>query len=360
MKLLSRTQQEGIIMNRVRYFSLITALVLAAGLTDAAHAQPVKYAQAGMPFLQIAVGGRSAAMAGTQQGIIGDAGAMFANPSGMAVLEGLDIQTSVTSWIADISHYGIAAAYRVGNLGTFGVNAVWMDYGTFTRTEVYEGFDPDLRNAGYESTGTFTVAEYAVGVAYARQIASAFYVGANFKYAAQNLPEMDILDLFNEGQTTVAENNINNWAFDFGTMYYPGFKDLRFGMSVRNFSNQSDYFNQRLELPLTFDFGVAMDLLSLASQAPGGSNNSLTMAVDWLHPRDYSERLHVGLEYGFMDRLFLRAGYKFNYDEESFAGGVGVKAGLGGYGLRADYAYSAFGDFFGDVHRVTLGIYARR
>lgn len=335
----------------------ITLMAAALLLTVMAEAQPVKYGQAGMPFLQINVGGRVAAMGGTQVGIIGDATAMFANPAGMAFVEGLDVQAGVTEWIADIGHYAGGGAMRLGNLGVFGVNFVWMDYGDFQWTEVYEGDDPDLRNDGYVNMGTFSVDEFALGVSYARQISSAFYVGGNIKYARQNMPNTEIIDLYNESETLTAENEINNIVFDFGTIYYTGFRDLRFGMSIRNFSNQSDYFDSRFELPLTFDFGLAMDLLQLAPSTTGESNSSLTLAIDWLHPRDYSERFHAGLEYGFMDSLFLRGGYKFNYDEESFSAGVGVKTGFSGYGLRADYAYSAFGEFFGQVHRVSLGIF---
>ena len=99
---------------------------------------------------------------------------------------------------------------------------------------------------------------------------------------------------------------------------------------------------------------MAMDLLEAFSEA---EDQSLTLAVNWLHPRDYSERLHVGAEYGFMDMVFLRGGYKFNYDEESFSGGLGVKLGVNDFGIRAGYSYTAFGDFFGSVNRVSIGVF---
>ena len=185
-----------------------------------------------------------------------------------------------------------------------------------------------------------------------------FYVGGNVRYAHQDLGAVQIIDAFT-GNVVDTDNSINSIVFDFGTMYYPGFKDLRFGASVRNFSNQNDYFDQRFELPLTLDFGIAMNVLTLFDSAPGPENSHLMLAVDWVHPRDFSERLHVGLEYGFLDTVFLRGGYKFNYDEESFTGGLGVRLESSGYGIRADYAYGAFGDFFGSVNRLTLSILLR-
>ena len=59
---------------------------------------------------------------------------------------------------------------------------------------------------------------------------------------------------------------------------------------------------------------------------------------------------------GFWTRSSSAAGYKVNYDEEDFTAGLGVKLESSGYGLRADYAYAAFGEFFGSVNRVTLSL----
>jgi hypothetical protein len=100
-----------------------------------------------------------------------------------------------------------------------------------------------------------------------------------------------------------------------------------------------------------------MDVMQVFT--PGEKQMKLTLAFDWLHPRDYEERVHFGAEWGFMDMLFLRAGYKFNYDVESFSGGLGVNKEFGNYGIRVDYAYSDFGDFFGAVHRMSLGLFMK-
>lgn len=339
-------------MKKFSSILLIAALVVLLGSRHPAHAQVVKYAQAGMAFLKIDVGTRSAAMGGTEAAVTGSVEAMFSNPAGLAMLEGGQVMSSVNNWIANIKHYGIGAAYNIDNIGTFGISLVSMDYGTFTRTVPYSGFDPQKRIKGYINQGTFTVTEYAVGISYARQIATRFYVGGNLKYAHQDLGQVEIFDPL-AGTTTTAEARVSNIVLDFGTMYYTGFKDLRFGVTIHNFSNQSDYFDQRFELPLTFDFGVAMDLLMLVG---GESPNSLTLAVDAVHPRDYSERIHVGMEYAFQDMLFLRGGYKFNYSEQSLTAGAGVNVGVDNFRLKAGYAYTAFGRFFGAVHRVSLGI----
>lgn len=344
---------------RTLFTSLVVALVLVVGST-ASHAQATKYAQAGMTFLKIDPGARSSAMGGASMVSTGTAEAMFSNPAGLAMLSGGDFSAGVTQWIADINLYSLAAAYKVGNIGTFGVNLVQMDYGAMRRTIPYSGADPVLRNQGYIDLGTFEVGEYAVGLTYARQITGQFYVGGSVRIASQDLfrnPSMgpdgiEILNAFTGDRAAIGVSAAK-LVFDFGTLYYPGFKDFRFGASLRNFSDQVDYFDQRFELPLTLGFGAAMDVLTLASES---SSSKLTVALDWLHPRDYEERLHIGLEYGFMDTFFVRGGYKVNYDEEDLTAGVGVRVDRSGYGIKADYGYANFGTFFGSVNRVNIGI----
>lgn len=344
-------KSKGVNMKKI-YSVFISLILIGCFAVSTLHAQPVKYGQAGMKFLTIDVSSRIAAMGGTAVGVTGDASAMFSNPAGLSTIQGLDAMTSMTNWIADIKHFGAGVAYGFGNLGTFAISLVSMDYGDLKRTVPYSGYDPAERAVGYTDLGTFNVSEYALGLSYARQVMSQFFVGGSVKYASQDLGSVVILDQY-LGEERNVENKLNSLAFDFGTLYYPGFKDLRFGVSIRNFSNQADYYDQRFELPLTFDFGVAMDLMQLWSE--GTENSSLTFAIDALHPRDYSERIHTGLEYNLANMLFLRTGYKFNYDEEGFTAGVGVNYGIQNLSLRVDYAYSAFG-IFDSVHRFSLGV----
>jgi len=336
------------------------AVILCQFTAISVSAQAVKYAQSGLGFLQITPSADVAALGDTYVGTTGKATSVFSNPAGLGMLKGGDVSAGYVDWIADIALYSMTAAYQFGNIGVFGVNFVSMDYGTLRGTRPWQaGDDPGLRDQGYIDLGDFTVNDFAFGISYARAISSQFYVGGNIRYARQDLsPNINIaiIDAITGNIIENSENVVTNIIFDFGTLYYPGFHDLRFGASLRNFSNQSDYFDQRFELPLTLDFGVAMDVFQLFESIPGPDNSHLTLAIDWVHPRDYSERLHLGLEYGFMEMFFLRSGYKFNYDEEGVSAGLGVYLKTGGYGLRADYSYSAFGDFFGSANRLSMSI----
>jgi len=104
------------------------------------------------------------------------------------------------------------------------------------------------------------------------------------------------------------------------------------------------------ELPLTFIIGFAMDVLDFM----GEHQNNLLVSIDATHPRDYSERIHLGAEYLFMDMIALRAGYKFNYDVEGLSAGVGLQKDIGSLKLDVGYSFSE-SEYFDAVNRISFG-----
>ena len=85
-----------------------------------------------------------------------------------------------------------------------------------------------------------------------------------------------------------------------------------------------------------------MNLLNLFEDE---SIHNLTLSLDAVHPRDYTERMHFGLEYSFKNMFFLRGGFKTNYDEENFSVGTGFSYPIGNFKLALDYAYVNFTNF---------------
>lgn len=334
---------------------LLVTLILVVCFTAPSFGV-TKYGQAGMAFLKIDASARAAAMGSAQTGVIQDASAMFGNLAGLAFVQGVDVMVSQTSWIADIKHMAGAVAYGHETWGTFGLSYIKMDYGTMQEAFPFqEGVtSAEFFEAGYVLGREFEPSEYAIGLSYGRRISSNFSFGGQVKIVKQDLFE-SVMEHELLGQITV-NNEETIRAFDFGTMYYTGWKDLRISMAARNFSTQGKYVTQVFELPLMFNIGTAMNVLSIFSD---DEQQNLTVAFDWQHPRDYDERYHIGAEYSLMDMIFFRAGYKINYDEEGVTAGLGIDKELGNVGVRFDYAYGDFGTFFGAVHRVGFGVYMK-
>jgi len=323
----------------IGYLSILTLVLITPIQSFALE----KLGQTGFKFLDVGVGARPAAMGEAYTVISDDANAIFHNPAGIAQMEAgkFDMTVSRTQWFADISYNAIGIAINGGIWGNFGLSLIPApDYGDIFGTVVSDN------ERGYEDTGPVDVSAFAMGLAYGRRFTDKFMIGCHVKYAYQHLGSNPMLDPEIDSLYTQV-NELSTIAYDLGTIFYPGFKSFRFGMSVRNFSGAVKYEEYGFQLPLTFKIGIGMDILDLFGEHQG---QSLLVAIDASHPRDYTERLQIGGEYS-IGVLKLRAGYKFNYAEEGLCAGVGIYAG----GVKLDYAYNAFGAF-DLVNRVTLGV----
>ena len=112
------------------------------------------------------------------------------------------------------------------------------------------------------------------------------------------------------------------------------------------------YTGKEYPLPQIFTIGISGYLVSGSeSLIMDSESQSLLIAFDMVQPRDFDQQYNLGLEYGFNNTLFLRGGYKMNYDSESFSLGFGIAYS----NIRMDYAYSDYGDYLDSVHRFSIG-----
>jgi hypothetical protein len=288
---------------------------------------------------------------------------LFFNPAGMARMENfIDISASNNQWIADIKYLTLSLAINPfhGNYGVIGFSVQSVNYGDFLGTRVNKSVDK-----GYDELGIFSPSAIAIGVGYAKQLTDRFSVGAQVRWAKQDLGESIIPNLYAQipiyadldtGHTTIlgyrdssitASNKLTPFIFDFGTQFNTGFKSLVFGMSVRNFSQEMKYAYENFQLPLTFTLGISMDLMDLIEK--GSLDQSLIMCIDASHYRDHPEQMKVGLEYRIMKLLAVRCGYVTNADERT---GWSFGVGFSQVGFSVDYSYTPYG-IFDKVQRLT-------
>lgn len=294
-----------------------------------------KTGQTGFKFLDVGVGARAAAMGEAFTLVGNDANAVFYNPAGIAYSDSrVNVILHRNYWIADISYNAVGLTANLKNWGAVGVSLLAADYPTSIGTVVSNNAQ------GFEETGDIQAGAYSVGLVYARSLTEKFSIGGKVRFAAQSLGSNIIPTLAGTEivSTSTKENKTSGLAYDIGTIFYPGFKSFRLGMSITNFSPQLKYEEESFQLPLTFKLGAAMDVLDLMGRH---QDNSFVVDVEIVHPRDYSQRIHIGGEFWFKKMIAVRGGYKFNYDEEGLSAGFGFAI----KGLQIDYAYSAFGRF---------------
>jgi hypothetical protein len=332
-----------------KILSLLTlSCIIIFYLSPPAFSQEQKLAQTGMKFLSVTNDARAAGMGSAITALEGNSSSMFFNPAGMARLNSMiSISSGNTSWIADINHIYGSIAFKPfdGDFGVIGLFFQSVDYGDLRGTIIAEN------EQGFLETGMFSPNAFAVGIGYAKALTDKFSIGGNVKYVAQDLGQT-LVELSSDN-LSLFENKANTFAFDLGILYHTGFKSLTFGMSIRNFSQETQFAEESFELPLTFKVSVAMNTLDLTEIDP--DVHKLNFVVDAVQPRDYFQQVNVGAEYIFMNTIALRGGFSTPNDEHDFSAGVGVRQTLAGVYVAADYAYTPF-TVFQDVHRITVNL----
>ncbi len=334
---------------------IATALALLLALTGVALAQNgttatdfKKAGGAGAQFLKIGVGTRAMGMGGAFAAVATDLSALYWNPSGIAQLDGINFSVQHTAWFADMSHEFVAASFPVGDRIRLGVSTTYFDAGDIEITTIDA---PEGTGANY------SVSDIAVGVTFAMDMSDEFSVGITGKYV-----EDDIYDLSASGL-----------AFDAGTMYNTGWRKMKIGMAITNFSGdfsfdgqslivkypdpvnpnnrplEAQLLNESYPLPLTFRAGLSIDALD------GVEGQSLTVAGDFVHLTDNPEKFNLGAEYVWNDLLALRGGYIFGSDEFGVNVGGGVMINSGSFQGSVDYAWADLGKL-GNGHRFGISM----
>jgi hypothetical protein len=277
--------------------------------------------------LKIGVGARAAAMGDAYVAIADDATAVYWNPAGIARLSGQTVTLNHTAWPADILFDQAAYVFNVKFIpGMIGVNVRAL---TMSRDIVRTTYLP-------EGTGdTFDAGEWAYGISYARSLTDKFSAGFSLNYVQTGLADI-------KGKST---------TFDFGTLYDIGVMGAKIGMAIQNIGSDMTFIEDKVKMPVFFRVGGSLNVFQQ------GESRLMTTA-EFTHPPDNSEKLNWGAEYGYHDYLFLRGGYKFNYDTEGFTAGLGVKFPLTiakASVARLDYAYQDL-KFLSAAHRISLNV----
>jgi len=325
----------------MRYF--ITILILIWNINNVnAQLFPVLGDQrAGIStaqFLKIGVGGRAAALGEAFVAISDDASALYWNPAGLAQFKKNQVIFSHNIWVVDINHDFLGVVYHLDNDNTLGASltAVTMDDMPVT-TEF----------APFGTGEYFGFSDIALSLSYARKMTDQFSFGGTVKYIEETLDKLKMRGVM----------------LDLGTYYRTGLGSTRFAVTVSNFGaelapdgdvvligNRTNSEWQSFAPPTIFRIGFALEPFE-------NEEHRLTTSIQLNHPNDNSENVVVGAEYAWQKMLFLRAGYKFNVDEQNYSFGVGFHTPISIAEFTLDYAFTNF-QRLGSAHRfsIILGI----
>jgi long-subunit fatty acid transport protein len=291
-------------------------------------------------FLKVMPDARSTAMGEAYTAVACDANAVFWNPSALTKVKGLDVSVSYLDWLLDMNHQSVALAYTFPRIGTIGIVGLITNVGDIEETSVEYLYRDD--NTGYYNPGltgrTVRPSAQVFGLSFARALTDKFSFGINAKYVRE--------DLVNESAAAM--------VFDGGFTYNTGFRSLQLASAIRHFGPDIQFLDhgESYPLPQTLTIGVSGYLFGPRNAfLARASNHQLLISYDLGEARDYGQQSHLGLEYAMQDVLFLRAGYKFNYDEEGLTLGFGLNI----LHTRFDFSYADYGPSLNSVYRFSLG-----
>jgi hypothetical protein len=305
------------------------------------------------PFLGISAGPRAIGMGSAFVAMADDASALYWNPSGIARTMKNEFTATHSGWLVNTNYNWVGFVLNLNNSDFLGISFTQLDYGEDYVTTV----------VAPEGTGEkWDAMDIAFGLSYARNLTDRFSIGGTAKYIQQKI--------WNESASA--------FALDVGLLYITEFNDMKIGMSISNFGTDMTLDGKDLikridldessaginktiaaklktdawTLPLFFRVGVAMDIYK-------SNLLKFTTAIDAFRPSDNQSSVNVGGEFSYSDMVFVRAGYKTLFLDESEEGlnfGGGLKYNFSGTNyLFVDYAFSTFGRF-DDLHSFSLSI----
>ncbi|MCL2155207.1 MAG: PorV/PorQ family protein [Leptospirales bacterium] len=307
---------------------LIASSIIILLWTDKLYAEG-SIGTSGADFLELGVGSRPLSMAEAFTAEVNDINSLYYNPAGLGSLRYPVLSIFHNELILDSRFENISIAFPLFS-GWLGLSnsLFWVP-------------DFDRINVEGETTGRvrFYNGNFTTGYGYDFDV---FYLGGSVKYIYQ---KMDTLFL-------------NSFAVDIGIlkgMYlYSPFdspvKNFHIGLSILNIGTKA----KDDPLPRTIRMGVSYKPTNWFGINADITENFINKSdlYDFLYLFEESFRANVGVEFNYLELLYIRGGWRFN-DAGTYALGFGFNYAVLNTAFTIDTSFSDNG-VFGPVY--SLGI----
>lgn len=341
-----------------------------------AHSQAVrKYSN---EFMNIGVDAAALGMANTVTASTSDVNSGYWNPAGLIGVQDKQVSLMHASYFANIAQYDYAGfAMPIDNESAWGLSVIRFGVDDILNTT--ELIDSE-GNIDYNRISLFSTADYGITFSYARKLKiPGFQYGVNAKVIRRIIG--DFADSWGFGFDIGVQFEQNDWKFglmvrDVTTTYniwninedeYNKIKDAIPGQN-QELPEDSEITLPKLQLGIAKKFIIRYDYSILAAV---NLNTRFEQTNDIISTDFASIDPAVGLEFGYTDLVFLRAGVG-NFqnvtqldgtDKVGFQPNIGV--GFKYKGIQVDYALTDIGDqsvaLYSNIFsvKVDLGIFRR-
>ncbi len=243
----------------------------------------------GFQMLQISPNASQSGMAGTGM-LFADNGSVFWDNAAAGLMnENRSISVNQSFWIFDTSLTTLAYTYPKGN-HHIGLGFKYLDYGNFERRDYVGTYFNDYYPIDFQLT-----------LNWAFRLNPNHYIGVNGSFIYEKLDT-----------STCA-----GASFDLGYIYKTPIRGTNAYVSLKHLGGTNKMESESIDLPLTVEGGIT-HVVEMESFV---INTDLKATQE----KDNNFKAAFGVEGGYRGLLFLRTGYRFNYDTEEFSFGAGIK-----------------------------------
>ncbi|TMQ67351.1 MAG: UPF0164 family protein [Candidatus Eisenbacteria bacterium] len=300
-------------MRRCRREPAVALTLLILALPGTALAAP---GETGFAFLKLGVGARAMGLGSAYVALADDPTAIYWNPAGLAAISGTQVTAMHNEWIQDFRQEFVAVG------GHLGPGALGVGMSGFYSSEFERRDDTGVL------TGHYGFNDIAVTGAYGARVYEGLDAGVAVRYIREMIDQWDA--------TAVTG--------DVGARYRLGETGVSFGAAVQNLGSDAKFISVTFPIPLTWRAGAAVSRQLPSLQGRG------TLTTEIRKARDDKTHVHAGAEYSYRDRLALRVGGKFGYDDESVSFGLGLVKDW----IHFDYALVPLSSDLGTTHFFSL------
>jgi hypothetical protein len=270
----------------------------------------------GFQFLKIPTATALAGMGNTGEMSVNTPMSVFHHPAAFEWQRGKHVAFSQSAWLVDTNIFTIAYRNIWFDRG-FGLGIKYADYGAFEKRD-----DVGTLSGHYYPLDLSTVANYFI------KINPDFIAGANVNLIYEKI----------ESASAVA------FSTDFGLVYLTPIRDTSIDIALKHIGSSSKMDLEKIKLPITGELGMAT--------AFKYDDFEIHPALKFVYMQDQDDILPaIGVNVKLFDILSLRAGYKFNYNEEDFSTGIGINY----RNFSIDYSFMNFNNDLDSVHLLGMG-----
>jgi len=264
----------------------------------------------GFKFLQIPVNPVSIALGSRGSGSQQNPAVFINQPALAAVHAHRNLSVSHSIWLEETGYSNVMYSYsdRRKHFGAFLRN---LDYG-----------EVENRDDSGTLIGEYSPVDMNMMINFAMRMTPSTYLGMNAGVVYQKLNTASAYGL----------------STDLGFTYLPPLMDSQLSFSLRNLGVSSKMNIERIDFPVSAEVELSKSFAFDTNSIMVGA--CMIKAID----EDIKSSLYGELE--LSDMLYLRSGYKLNYDAEDFSAGLGIRY----RNVAIDYGWASFTEQLNDVH----------